>query len=1800
MSDKGGTDPEILPKAPSWQDLKLRQAPLRPVKRNGTVAINTDLGTGNSLLGKRKAPGIAAKIAQDAKRQKLFDKVVDPDRAAATESIKPGEVGSATRLNARLATAGRRTPWQKTEHNVVRPPNKTRKEELQKQDGYGHWELGEVSKRGYKSSNFHWDRDVLEDPRANPFVEAVRRIKAGHIKDPLTLEDYARGDRDIYFAPYSTDYEVVQSRELRYDERLQVIYDSLKPNGEVMAVKAYGHDPYLYVRIPESVSEPSYHSQEGEAQLQRYLTTLMARLNGQLQEWTRRVDERKLETLCWVLPPDSVHDPCGLADKGTVQYAQLISRWELLRTGCRSSVGYYQRQHDEMFVRVSVRHPMLIVPAKEALWNAAAWVCPWMQLDEPFVHHAQGPIDGRRCLMALESHIPYVTRNSLDAEVTIMGWNRVQAGQYRVVPRRRQTTYYRLEIECPQRALASIQAHPALETDPTYVPPPAVPLSSIPGFEGRTGTLQTWALPHTRSSEDAEMCESKAEEIQRNRDHIFAKDDGSVDVFPDERFESIVTWCFEIDNISVPGVTHRVGFVLGLLSEDEIAKTPMLRHCRLMTANPNGDDGFTQHRWYRWETDTADGIPRRVEDPVPDNAPTIYQFQSELQMLEALHVFKMTLQADMIIGYNTDGFDHPYLENRLTVLGSAHAGHFSYHVHRRQAWKNITIRGRNKTIMTIPGVFSYDLLKHIPTIGGPIFGGFQSFSLSYVSKRLLSDDKIDFPPSMVRRSHHMARGRVKLLLYCLKDCALPKRVIDKYRITPTHQSRMMCTEPQYLIDRGSMFRLLNCVLYFAKQFGPKLHDGRQLLWPTKWADPNVALGVSDEATRQVLEEQQLTIDAYMNTDQEEDALARDLDRMGLNAGPSGNKVPGSGSSGGKSKKREAQYDGAFNFPPRCDRDTGQELKNFFEGYMVLQDFTGLYPSVISEKNLCPTTLLLCRHLRDRLSYQRDYQYFLEADLVERAEPDDCTLDPDWNEIPQEEKERRYRLRDVHRRRDFVIRDYTPRPPVNSLYGMYGTPFPGAANVRPDRACFVNDSVQMGVIPKVEIELKALRDKIKGVMNRAGARRDTIGGTGKILGLKRCFERLGAFAANDGSDYGGLEGLREVLEYLYQYCHPATEGQAVPRGTARVGDLPPELLELVTPPPDRNVEEWLSEQRQGVLAGCAMAMDWLSQEWVKADFDWSVENARQDAVKLIMNSLYGMFGSVFGPCPVMEVAESTTKWGVFFIKFCMAYVEREFRPDRGCPFMATVEYGDTDSQAVWLVPILNRLLGPAEMMDEVFKYGKLIEKGCNREMREVYHTRYMNIELEKAFYNMMLDARKKYMAYWLMTNGDRAFKVKGMHCVRSDCAKFMAQLQKSVMEQRVVHDDFEGALNLAIDGLAKLLNHEVMNCDLMSSKSFSRDPEAYDNQAQSHVAVALRHAAEGTGKRYRAGMRMKTIAVKPEYMPASRVNLALSSVTQSHEEVLYALDNHMLYDEDHYLANAWKMLWRPLWRTSPYATLEELDKRVRSDPRLRKKRSMSVAARQEVLLARHQQEAKAMDVDQGSSSSTAPVKPSVTPLQRYQNGRLDSMFQRQPRQRCRVCQRSLAGMEPVQGAQGPCNMDDRGQLRVCGFCLRDGSFEEYKLGLINRVEEMQQVLEGCWDTCATCITNMGLVENRSDWVKEDQADLEDLVRRMGPTAATNLDLEQASGQLRQQRAPQRLDVVRDIEDIAEQCVADDCANLYRRKQSRDEVHLALTELQKLGFDTNNDPKTKFAANYYVSTYLLKNAGKVGTARQTSKK
>lgn len=154
----------------------------------------------------------------------------------------------------------------------------------------------------------------------------------------------------------------------------------------------------------------------------------------------------------------------------------------------------------------------------------------------------------------------------------------------------------------------------------------------------------------------------------------------------------------------------------------------------------------------------------------------IVGFDSEKEMLEEFIEIIEKFDPDFILGYNTNGFDLPYLNTRLIQ------NRVTNKIGRcdQKSIRISSFMGRTK--VTIPGRVSvdvYSLVKEAANKFG-LFKGLKRYGLGDVSKNVLGEDKVDVAHSEISDYWNDNGEKLgKLLNYSRKDAELPLKILFK-------------------------------------------------------------------------------------------------------------------------------------------------------------------------------------------------------------------------------------------------------------------------------------------------------------------------------------------------------------------------------------------------------------------------------------------------------------------------------------------------------------------------------------------------------------------------------------------------------------------------------------------------------------------------------------------------------------------------------------------------------------------------------------------------------------------------------------------------------------------------------------------------------------------------------------------------------------------------------------------------------------------------------------------------------------
>ena len=274
-----------------------------------------------------------------------------------------------------------------------------------------------------------------------------------------------------------------------------------------------------------------------------------------------------------------------------------------------------------------------------------------------------------------------------------------------------------------------------------------------------------------------------------------------------------------------------------------------------------------------------------------------------------------------------------------------------------------------------------------------------------------------------------------------------------------------------------------------------------------------------------------------------------------------------------------------------------------------------------------------------------------------------------------------------------------------------------------------------------------------------------------------------------------------------YTIETTPGRFV--SFAQTGGVVPKLLEDLATWRKRAKTDMASAKQRGDTFGAAM------------------QNAKQLAFKVAMNSIYGFFGAGTSPIPLLDLASAVTSTGRDMILLTKRACE-----ERG----HRVVYGDTDSVFV----IQN--LGEANRVD----VARHIEAGKQlaTELTSTLYAAPNELEYEKVNSPMLLFAKKRYAAKMFEFDPTTPTKIdiNGLQIVRRDSPPFVRRAMQLVLDAIMDDRCFDKALNMARSFIGDLLDGKIPLDEFIVSKALR---SGYANpQSMPHWQVAQKRKQRG--------------------------------------------------------------------------------------------------------------------------------------------------------------------------------------------------------------------------------------------------------------------------------------------------------------------------------------------------------------------
>ncbi|MCG9696249.1 DNA polymerase II [Shewanella sp. Isolate11] len=218
-----------------------------------------------------------------------------------------------------------------------------------------------------------------------------------------------------------------------------------------------------------------------------------------------------------------------------------------------------------------------------------------------------------------------------------------------------------------------------------------------------------------------------------------------------------------------------------------------------------------------------------------------------------------------------------------------------------------------------------------------------------------------------------------------------------------------------------------------------------------------------------------------------------------------------------------------------------------------------------------------------------------------------------------------------------------------------------------------------------------------------------------------------------------------------------------------------------------------------------------------------------AIKIIMNSLYGVLGSRGCVFHDAKLASSITLRGHQIMKQTRAWIEA---------LGLTVIYGDTDSTFVHLADVSS--------IEDIDDFAKQLVKRINLKWQKLLKQDYdldcyLELEYERHYEQFFMPtlrgstegSKKRYVGAYTQPDGELKLIFKGMEQVRSDWSPLARQVQAQLYYRLFAKQDVVEYLA----GITQALQSGELDELLVFTKRLRRDIEDYTAKSSPHVKAA---------------------------------------------------------------------------------------------------------------------------------------------------------------------------------------------------------------------------------------------------------------------------------------------------------------------------------------------------------------------------
>jgi len=238
-------------------------------------------------------------------------------------------------------------------------------------------------------------------------------------------------------------------------------------------------------------------------------------------------------------------------------------------------------------------------------------------------------------------------------------------------------------------------------------------------------------------------------------------------------------------------------------------------------------------------------------------------------------------------------------------------------------------------------------------------------------------------------------------------------------------------------------------------------------------------------------------------------------------------------------------------------------------------------------------------------------------------------------------------------------------------------------------------------------------------------------------------------------------------------------------------------------------EKLIDERKSVRSILAKTTDPILQ---------AILDAKQNALKISANSIYGFFGVKEGKLPCVEASQSVTAMGRLHITKLQEYCIKKYN--------AKIVYGDTDSVMI-------------DINHSDRSSANIVGKKLAEEINHILPNK-MKIEFEKAMCPMLCIAKKKYTGCIVQNDGSVDFNkliTRGDVSVRRENCNFLRETFVRTREMIMKEYNYRQTLIYLIERIFLLKNNKINIEDLVMINSVGK---SYSDKSNAPMKILSEH------------------------------------------------------------------------------------------------------------------------------------------------------------------------------------------------------------------------------------------------------------------------------------------------------------------------------------------------------------------------